>query len=273
MYEAHWKLDHRPFEQVTGTGFYYPAEVHQGALLKLRYTIENRRGAAVLAGAAGLGKTLLVDELFHQLATEYSPKIHIVFPQMPAPQLISFISDELCGPAAHVERSSVDLHVRRIRDFLAQNTHDQRHAVIAIDEAQLLENRESLEMIRLLLNFQTDGQPDMTLLLVGQSHLLLNLDRLSGLEERFTVKSLLRSLTVDETLSYVSHRLTAAGASHNIFTPDALESIHELSFGVPRRINRLCDLALLIGYAEGQLTIETEHISSVAEEMVTVIPE
>jgi len=273
MYEAHWNLERRPFEQVAGTDFYYPAEVHQGALLKLRYTIENRRGAAVLAGAAGLGKTLLVDELFRQLNAECSPKIHIVFPQMPAPQLVSFIADELCGPSEQIERSSVDFQVRRIRDFLAKNTRNERHAVIAIDEAQLLENRESLETIRLLMNFQTDGQLDTTLLLVGQPHLLLNLERLGGLEERLAVKSLLRSLTVDETLSYVSHRLTAAGASKSIFTTDALEAIHELSFGVPRRINRLGDLALLIGYAEGREMIEAEHISSVAEEMVTVVPE
>jgi len=272
MYQAHWNFERRPFEQVTGSDFYYPAEVHQGALLKLRYTIENRRGSAILAGAAGLGKTLLVGELFRQLGGEYTPTIHVVFPQMPAHQLVSFLADELCGPLDQIDRGSVDLHIRRIRNFLAENTRNGRHTVVAIDEAQLLEERESLETVRLLMNFQTDGQPDLTLLLVGQPQLLLNVERLGGIEDRLAVKSLLRPLKMDETLSYVSHRITVAGANHSIFTPDALEAVHELSLGIPRRINRLCDLALLIGFAEGRETIEPDHVGSVAEEMVAIVP-
>ncbi len=89
-------------------------------------------------------------------------------------------------------------------------------------------------------------------MLVGQTALLPVLDRMPALEERLGVKCLLRPLNTDETASYVSHRLSAAGASREIFTPDALTRLHQLARGNPRRINRLCDLALLVGFAEEQ---------------------
>ena len=131
----------------------------------------------------------------------------------------------------------------------------------------------TLETMRLLLNFQVDMQPALTLLLVGQPSLLANLDRMSGLEERLGVKCLLRPFTEEETLSYISHRLTNAGGDAGIFQQAALEAIHALSSGVARRINRLCDLALLIGFADQLEQIAAEQIESISAELVTVMPD
>jgi type II secretory pathway predicted ATPase ExeA len=108
---------------------------------------------------------------------------------------------------------------------------------------------------------------------VGQPQLLPALERMPGLESRLGVKCLLRPLNLEETISYVTHRLNAAGASHEIFTPEALTMLYQLTDGNPRRINRLCDLALLIGYAEEQMRINAPHIEAVANELVTVAPE
>ncbi|GAG08635.1 unnamed protein product, partial [marine sediment metagenome] len=63
MYESYWQLTTRPFDNGDDSRFYFPSESHQGALLKLRYAVENRRGGALLSGAAGLGKTLLANML------------------------------------------------------------------------------------------------------------------------------------------------------------------------------------------------------------------
>jgi general secretion pathway protein A len=76
-----------------------------------------------------------------------------------------------------------------------------------------------------------------------------------------------------ETAEYVAHRLKVAGADQAIFETDALEALHRLTHGVPRRINRLGDLALLIGYAEQRPTISAEHLEAVSQELVTVVPE
>jgi len=273
MYERHWQLNERPFETAAATRFYYPCEAHQGALLKLRYVVENGRGAAALTGTAGLGKTLLVHALMNQLNERFMPRLHLVFPQMPPDQLLAYLADELTDQRIGSSDTSIDESIHRIRSKLIENSRAGRHAVIVIDEAQLLPGAGALETLRLLLNFETDSHPDLTLLLVGQTSLLPALDRMPSLEERLSVKCLLRPLRPEETAEYIHHRLTAAGAQQTIFEPSAMEAIHHLSHGVPRQINRLADLALLIGYAEEQSTLRAAQIESVSEELVTVAPE
>jgi type II secretory pathway predicted ATPase ExeA len=273
MYKAYWQLAGRPFENCTDARFYYPSEVHQGALLKLRYAVENERGAALLTGAAGSGKTLLVNSLKRQLDETFSPFVHLVFPQMTVSELLAYLAAEmgaLPNPTASVP---VDESVRRLQQFLLENSRRGRHAVIAIDEAHLLIDSEALETLRLLMNFESESKPALTLLLVGQPQLLPALERLPGLEARLGVKCLLRPLNLEETVSYVSHRMTAAGATHEIFTSEALTTLHHLTAGNPRRINRLCDLALLVGYAEEQVRINAPQIEAVSNELVTIAPE
>ena len=80
-------------------------------------------------------------------------------------------------------------------------------------------------------------------------------------------------LLLEETVSYVVHRLQVAGCQQEIFQSDALEAIHEFSCGIPRRINRLCDLALLIGFAEQRTTIDRERLHAVSHELIAVAPE
>jgi general secretion pathway protein A len=94
------------------------------------------------------------------------------------------------------------------------------------------------------------------------------------LEERLSVKCLLRRFTLEESISYIQHRLLVASAvdAHSVFDPSALETIHCLADGVPRRINRLADLALLIGYAEEYPQITAAHVEAVAEELMTATP-
>ena len=113
-----------------------------------------------------------------------------------------------------------------------------------------MDDTRTLEALRLLLNFESDSEPALTLLLVGHPALLPQIDRMPAFEERLGVKCLLRPFNVDETAGYMNFRMQAAGAKKQIFEPAAMEALHELSHGLPRQINRLCDLALLVGYAE-----------------------
>src|SRR4051812_49413063 len=273
MHKEYWQLAARPFENVFDPRFYYPSEVHQGALLKLRYAVENARSAALLCGPAGSGKTLLVQSLKRQLDESFRPFVHVVFPQMSSAELLAYIAAELGASNQASSIVSIDESVRRIEHFLADNARKGRQAVLAVDEAQLLIGSGALETLRLLMNFEITGRHTLALLIVGQPQLLPALERMSGLEARLGVKCLLRPLTLDETISYVNYRLKAAGATHEIFTTEALNTLHELTGGNPRRINRLCDLALLVGYAEEQVRINGAQIESVSNELVTVAPE
>jgi len=269
MYESHWNLSTKPFESTNQDDFYYPGESHQGALHKLRYAIENRRGAALLSGPAGSGKTLMVHTLWKQLADEYSPRVHVVFPDMPADQLLAYLADELTGQRTETT-PTVRESVSRIEACLKENAREGKHAVIVIDEAQTLAQRGGLDTLRLLLNFEVDLKPAVTILLVGQPALLPQVERSPEFESWLGAKCVLTAFSSAETAAYIAHRLRAAGCNEPMFEDKALEAIHYHSGGVPRNINRICDLALLIGFAEELATISAENVEAGLDELVSV---
>jgi general secretion pathway protein A len=270
MYLDYWQLAAKPFEPSADRATFFPNDSHEGALMKLRYAVENQRGAALLAGPAGVGKTLLIHLLQNELPESFRPQVHLVFPQMSSRDLLVYLAERLGAPPYDPPRHTVEESVRRLEDLFYQNARHDRHAVVVIDEAHLLEDCGALETLRLLLNFEVGGRPTLTLLLVGQMNLVSAIDRFPGLDERLTVKTLLRSFTVEETARYVQFRLEAAGSEREIFSPDALEAIHYLSQGVPRQINRLGDLALVVGYADRLPQLTARQIEAVSEELVTI---
>ena len=268
MYEAYWQLTTKPFENSADPRLNYPSQAQQGALLKLRYTLENHRSASLLAGAAGLGKTWLVQNLLRSLPERFAPKVHLVFPQMPPEQLLCHLADKLTGtPTAG---STIEQSLRRLEAYLVANCQAGKQAVVVIDEAHLLQATGALETIRLLLNMEFNHQPLASFVLAGQTALAVSVERLPELDERMAVKCLLKRFSPIETMGYIQHRLSAAGAVKTIFTDKALEAIHEQTLGVPRRINRLCDLALLVGFAEERTTLATEQIEAISDELVSV---
>jgi type II secretory pathway predicted ATPase ExeA len=273
MYETYWQLQEKPFENCADPRFYYPGESPQAALLKLRYAVENNRGGALMAGTAGTGKTLVVAMLRNLLGEKYAPFVHLVFPQMDTADLLGYLADSLEGSPSNGDNHGVQTSIQRIERFLSENSRQGRHAVIVVDEAHLLTRPQTWEALRLLLNFQTAGQPSLTLLLAGQTALLPMLERMPQLDERLGVKCLLRAFNEEDTAAYVTHRLKVAGARRTIVNSDAFAALHELTGGVARRINRLCDLALLIGYAEELKTLSAAHFESVCQELVTIAPE
>ena len=273
MYLDYWQLTTKPFEPGAGRAQFFSSESHEAALLKLRYAVENRRGAVLLAGPAGVGKTMLVQLFRGELAKTFQPQVQVVFPQMSSRDLLVYLAELLVAAPCDPPRHTIEESVRRLEIVLHRNAEQGRHAVVVIDEAHLLEDCGALETLRLLLNFEVGGQPALTLVLIGQMSLVSAVGRLPSLEERIAVKALLRSFTVDETAEYVRHRLSAAGATREIFTPDALEALHYLGHGIARQINRLGDLALLVGYADELPRLTAKQIEAVSEELVTIAVE
>jgi general secretion pathway protein A len=271
MYEQYWKVSGRPFENRYDQKFYYPAETHQAALLKLHYAIENRRAAALLCGPGGIGKSLVVNSLARQLSDTFRPVTHVVFPTFDSQQWIRHIVDQVDSsdePASFRDTAS---DLARFEDFLRDNLDSDRHAVIIVDEAHLLEQNNLLEPLRLLLNIaaaDSPGEAAFTLVLVGQPTLLSHVERYAALDERLAVKCMLNRLLPDETQAYIQHRLREVGASADrIFDASAQDRIHFLTQGIPRRINRLCDLAMMVGFAEDRMVISSDLIDNVHNDL------
>ena len=275
MYEDYWQLETKPFEPATSEQFRFTSASQQAALHKLRYAVESGRGAALLAGPSGVGKTLLTDMLSEQLGDNNSGErvkqfVRVVFPLMSSRDFLVYLAEQLGAPPADPPQYTVEESLRRLEFAFQENRRNDQHAVIVVDEAHLLEDSGLLETLRLLLNLQADGQTAFTLLLLGQTSLLSAMQRHAALDERLDMKMLLQPFSVEETAAYINHRLQAAGATREIFAPAALQTAHQITGGIPRQLNRLCDLALVVGFAAREHTIDAAQLHSVNEELVTV---
>ncbi|MCH7989590.1 MAG: AAA family ATPase [Planctomycetes bacterium] len=270
MYEQYWGLNRNPFANNTEAEFFFRSATHQAALLKMRYVVENRLGAGLLTGGIGYGKSYLVRMLAEELPDQFGPVVHLVFPQLTATELLSWIAVELGVDESELSAGTggADRTIRRIQRQLRNYAETHRYPVLVIDEAHLIEDRQVFQALQLLLNFQQQPDIDFTLFFIGERSLSSRINRMAQLDERIAVKSALQPLSEEETVGYVEQRLKVAGATRPCFDEQALQSVIEFSGGVPRRINRLCDLALLIGFAD-QLDIVTEQeIIAAAEEQM-----
>jgi general secretion pathway protein A len=273
MYQSHWGFQSRPFDSRLESNFYYPSESHQAALLKMHYAIETRRSVAVLCGEPGLGKSMLLDTVFSQLPEFIAPTVRVVYPAMPPDQLLRYIARQIAPQEGSDTFGGIGNSIETIERILRHNVSDSQHAVIAIDEAHLLENCGSLEPLRLLLNLATElakSESAMTLVLSGSPILLSHLARHTALEDRVAVRCVLDRFSGQETAAYIQHRLATAGRKKpSMFEDEAISLIQELTLGVPRRINRLCDLALMVAYAQDKSSIDAFTIENANAELTS----
>jgi len=273
IYQQYWGLDCSPFENSGDADSYFASETHQAALLKMRYVVENRLGAGLIVGGVGYGKTYLARLLKTELSENAGPFIHVVFPQLSSSELLAYLAVELGAEESAIGRGrgDLDLTIRQLQLRLCHYTTEGKHPVIVIDDAHLIEDLRVFRTLQLLLNYSQQDDIDFSLLLLGEPILLGTIERMAPLNERLGVRSLLRPLSGSETDQYILHRLEVAGRTRPIFDDDALTAIFELSAGVPRRINRLCDLALLVGCADELQTLSAAEIDAVGEELMAVV--
>ncbi|MEK6715511.1 MAG: AAA family ATPase [Candidatus Omnitrophota bacterium] len=265
MYEEYWKLKEKPFGNTPDPHFLYYSQRHEEALSRMLYAIRERKGAAVLTGEYGSGKTLLSRVLLEELSNEQYQSALIFNPRLPPLELIKEIIYQLGKDVSSLTSKTELLH--SLNEILYKNKDDYRNTVIVVDEAQAIGEQDSFEELRLLLNFQLNDNFLLTLILLGQPELKEKIDSLPQLRQRLAVRYHLKALTEIETEEYIKHRLRVAGAEQEIFLEEAFKEIYYFSAGIPRRINNICDVALLVGCGEEQDRIGKKIIKKVAEDM------
>jgi len=157
MYEEYWQLEAKPFEPAVAPAFRYASAAQQAALHKLRYAIESRRAAALLAGPAGVGKTFLTSILSEQVGASVGKFVQIVFPLMSSRDFLVYLAEQLGAPPADPPQQTVEESLRRLEFVFEENNRRGQHAVLVVDEAHLLEDSGLLETLRLLLNLQGES--------------------------------------------------------------------------------------------------------------------
>jgi type II secretory pathway predicted ATPase ExeA len=244
LYEAHFGLAPRPFGETVDPSSYVAVPSRDTVLRRVRYGLEHGQGPALIFGPPGTGKTLLARVLARELG---GVSAHLSFPAMPAAELLAMVADELgAGPSGD---ATLGGSVRRLRLHLAASTARGERPLLIVDEAHLIDDPATFEALRLLLNFASQGPADLALLVAGGPDVLLRMP--PALHDRLSARCLLGPLTEAESSAYVLGRLAASGADRPLFDGEALTTLHRAADGLPRRLNRLADLALLIAYAEG----------------------
>lgn len=245
-YLDYWGLESQPFENVPDPDNFYLSDSHGWALDLLEYAINEHKTAALLTGAYGTGKTTMVRVLLGRLDMDRFDVALINYPITGGQELFQrFLEqfDEAAEPAS--EKSKL---YDQLGDVFMRNIRDGRHNLLILDEAQALPVETLFEELRLLLNYQLNDRNLVTLLLVGQDDIWATLSEMPQLSDRLAVKCRLQEFELEQTRVYIRHRMEHAGARREIFDGQAIRLIQENSKGVPRRINNLCDLALLMGF-------------------------
>lgn len=272
MYRDYWQLQSRPFENDFSARSVFASAAWQAAELKLRYVIDSRLGAALLTGPSGVGKTLLTHVLQAGQSEAAGPFIRVGYPQFSQRELLSFLAEELCLENTPPLPADVglDQYVRHIELSLLRHAGDGRHPVIVIDGADRIDDVLVLRALQQLLEIRDGDRRIVTMFLLGEATLIAKTRRVVTLAERIAVNCQLPPLSDEETAGYIQHRLQVAGASRPIFDAAAVRTAYELSGGLPMRINHLCELSLLVGFAEQATVITADHVSAVAAELVSI---
>jgi general secretion pathway protein A len=255
--------------------------VHKEALDTMVYSISSGEGFVMITGTPGVGKTLLVRTLLRELGEKVSLAL-VLNPTISPRELLSVILDDLgISTMEESQNISKEMLLRRFRDYLLEKSTKGIKTIIIIDEAQNLP-KGTLEELRMLSNLETDKEKLLQIILVGQLELeeRLQYDEMKQLAQRITIRYRIRHLSPEETGAYVRHRLEVAGgdASSVKFMPRVMAKIHALSDGIPRRINLICERALMAAYVKGDKSVSRKHlvraIKSIEghEEKISMIP-
>ena len=270
MYAKFFGLQQEPFSIAPDPRYLFMSERHREALAHLLYGVRGGGGFVLLTGEIGAGKTT-VCRCFLEQIPERCNVAYIFNPKLTVTELLKTICDEF-----HVEHDvpangieTVKQYIDPLNAFLLRTHATGQNNVLIIDEAQNL-SAEVLEQLRLLTNLETSERKLLQIILIGQPELrdMLARPELEQLAQRVIARFHLEALSEAETGEYISHRLGVAGyAGPLLFDRKALRRIHTLARGVPRRVNLLCDRALLGAYAQGRKSVDLATLNKAAAEV------
>lgn len=265
MYEKFYHLREKPFSLAPDPAYLYMAKRHRHALTMLEYVLAEASGFALITGEVGCGKTTVVrhflERIRHIVNFAFITNTH---PGMGP--LLPWVVESLGLEAGQVSPSEL---YRRFARHAKCEFDDGQRVVLVIDEAQNL-GVGGLEELRVLSNLNAGKEMVLQTILIGQPELreTLRLQSLRQFAQRIAIDHHIEALQPDETHGYVCHRMSVAGGSPEVFSPAALQLIHECTGGIPRLINIVCDTALVYGFSDQRPAIEADIVEQVIRDRV-----
>ena len=266
-YNSYFGFRESPFENKLDQKFLFLSDDHTEVLAALLYFIKEEIGFAIFCGDVGTGKSMLINSFLDRLP-EFVKPIIISYPKVEYLELLRHIASTL--QIRTTDKTVLEL-IDEVKQALIAARREGIVHLLIVDEAHLLPDA-TLEDIRLLSNIETREHKLLQILLAGQYELSHQLDRpeMRQLRQRINVSRFLSPLTAVETVQYIDHRLKKVGADFDYcFEANCQSLIFKLTDGVPRRINQLCDGALLICMAKGERRVNRKILKEAAEALIT----
>ena len=272
MYLEHFNLAEKPFSTSPNPRFFYLSAQHREAIAKTEYAVSEKLGLAAIYGDVGVGKTTVSRLLLQKFRDEHNfNAVILTHPAYPTEnQFLRAICQEFrIGKSA---KAKLDL-LTLFQGYLIEQWQQGQTPVLIIDEAQTLKP-PLLELLRQLLNFETNTEKLLQVVLFGQNELRDRLDRKPNLKSRVAMWGALSTLTLEETRAMLAFRFTVAGGGSLPFDPAALAAVYRASCGVPRTACIVCDNALLKTFLRGKPIVPLAVVDEVCREMHTLtVPE
>jgi general secretion pathway protein A len=266
MYESFFGLTGKPFQLNPDPSFFFGSRGHKRAFAYLEYGLYQSEGFIVITGDIGAGKTTIVRSLLEQLDSAKVVAAQLVSTQLEADDMLRAVGVAFGLPVKSVDKAIL---LASLEAFLCQLAVDKRRALLVIDEAQNLAPR-AMEELRMLSNFQLGDQALLQSFLVGQPELraIMQSPNMQQLRQRVIASYHLGPLDRSETRGYIEHRLHHVGwKSDPQFGPACFDLIHEVTGGVPRRINTLCNRLLLSAFLAEKHALDTADVQAIANEI------
>lgn len=266
MYEDFYQFTHRPFQLSPDPRFYFASRAHKRAMSYLRYGLNQGEGFIVITGDAGTGKTTLVRNLFGEISRDEVVAAELSNTQLAPEEVLRLVASSFGVEHEGVSKATV---LTRLERFLTEQVGAGKRVLLVVDEAQNL-SVEAMEELRMLSNLQLDGKSLLQGFLLGQEEFrkTLQADNLEQLRQRIIAAYHLTPLDADETKEYIEHRLRLVGWTGDPMLSDtAYLDIHRESYGIPRRINTLCDRLMLFSFLSELHEIDELVIQQVVAEL------
>lgn len=266
LYTDHFQFTQRPFSLSPDPDFLFWTQAHARAFSVLEYGIMTRAPLTVVTGEVGTGKTTLIQALLQKADDDL--KIGLISnAQGNRDDLLRWVLNAL-----DVDHGAEDDYVRLFQifqDFVIQSYSENRHVVLIIDEAQNLGN-DTLEELRMLTNINSRKDELLQLILVGQPELRQKIERpeMRQFAQRVTATYHINPMSLETTQDYIKHRLVAAGGTGEEIHEFAAIRVHNESGGIPRIVNKICDLALVYASSAGQGVVDVAIVHELMEDGV-----
>ncbi len=264
MYLSFYGLKIKPFQNSTNPEFFWFGEKQKETLAIFKYGLSKMPGILLLTGDAGAGKTTLANVFLNSLGDKFIV-VKIPDPDLEDIDFMNYIADALDFKTRFSDK---DTFFAAFSHFLDITSTLGKRVILVIDECQGLSSRLLEEIIK-LANIEKDETKLLKILLIGQNEFddLLKKNTSRVLHQLIAINYAIAALNLHETGEFIKHRLKIAGANRDIFSPEAITKIYEISGGIPCKINIICDIALLYGFGQKSKTVNGELIWECTENL------